>query len=170
MKKSLLYGFLIISILFTGCSSRENSNEIKKAKYEDIKIGNKLADFQISDQFDKKHILTNETKKVLFAFSKPTGHIMKIFMGNRPINYLSSRGILFIADVSGMPKIIFNMFALDDMKESKYPMLLILEKENAKRFRNEDKKDSLMILSLKNKIITDIKFVDNEKDLIKEID
>ena len=62
------------------------------------------------------------------------------------------------------------MFALADMKESKYPMLLILKKENAKMFRNENKKDYLMVLSLNNKIITNIKFINNEKDLIKEIE
>lgn len=170
MRKNLIYGLLIIGLLFTGCSNKENTNIVQKAKFEDVKVGNRLADFTLDDQFDKKHSLTNKTKKVLFAFSKPTGHIMKVYMGVRDVNYLSSRDILFVADVSGMPKIIFNMFALSDMKESKYPMLLILEKENAKRFRDENKKDFIMILSLNSKMITDIKFVDSEEALKKEID
>ncbi|MCK5293687.1 MAG: hypothetical protein KAJ49_03470, partial [Arcobacteraceae bacterium] len=95
---------------------------------------------------------------------------MKVYMGVRPVDYLTSRDILFVADVSGMPKVIFNMFALADMKESKYPMLLILEKENAKRFRDENKKDFIMILSLDNKTITNIEFVDTEEQLKKVID
>lgn len=170
MRKILIYGLVIIGLLLTGCSNKENTNVVAKAKFEDIKIGNKLADFTLDDQFDKKHSLTNKTKKILFAFSKPTGHIMKVYMDVRPVDYLTSRDILFVADVSGMPKVIFNMFALSDMKESKYPMLLILEKENAKRFRDENKKDFIMILSLDNKTITDIKFVDSEEGLKKEID
>ncbi|MCK5293582.1 MAG: hypothetical protein KAJ49_02940, partial [Arcobacteraceae bacterium] len=124
MRKILIYGLVIIGLLFTGCSNKENTNVVAEAKFEDIKIGNKLADFTLDDQFDKKHSLTNKTKKILFAFSKPTGHIMKVYMGVRPVDYLTSRDILFVADVSGMPKVIFNMFALADMKESKYPMLL----------------------------------------------
>jgi len=170
IKRNLIFGLLAIALLIGGCSNKENTNEVQKAKFEDIKVGNQLADFMIEDQFDKKHTLTNETKKVLFAFSKPTGHIMKIYMGLKPIDYLSSRNILFIADVSGMPKIIFNMFALSDMKESKYPMLLILDEKNAKRFRDENKKDFIMILSLDNKKITNIEYINNEDDLKKAID
>ena len=170
MKKILIYSLIIMGLLFTGCSDKENTNIIQKAKFEDIKVGSKLADFTIEDQFDKKHSLTNKTKKVLFAFSKPMGHVMKVYMGVRDVDYLTSRDILFIADVSGMPKVIFNMFALADMKESKYPMLLILEKENAKMFRNENKKDFIMVLSLENKTITNIEFVNSEEALKKAID
>ena len=170
LKKSLVYGLLVVGLVLSGCSNKENTNVVQKAQFKDIKIGNKLANFTLEDQFDKKHSLTNKTKKVLFAFSKPTGHIMKVYMGVREVDYLTSRDILFVADVSGMPKIIFNMFALADMKESKYPMLLILKKENAKRFRDENKKDSIMILSLKNKVITNIEFANSEDELKKAID
>ena len=170
INKNLIFGLLTIILLVSGCSSKENTNEVEQAKFTDIKVGNILADFTIEDQFDKKHSLTNKTKKILFAFSKPTGHIVKVYLGTKPVDYLSSRDILFIADVSGMPKIIFNMFALSDMKESKYPMLLILDEKNATRFRNENKKDFIMILSLDNKKITNIEYINNEDDLKKAID
>jgi hypothetical protein len=170
MIKKVIYTVAMIGLLFTGCSSKENTNIVTKAKFADVKVGNKLADFTIDDQFDKKHSLTNKTKKIIFAFSKPMGHIVKMYMSDKEKNYLQKRDILFIADVSGMPKIIYNMFALSDMKEANYPMLIILKKENALRFRNEDKKDYIMILTLDNKTITNIKYVNNAKDLKKEID
>ena len=171
-KKSLLFSIIVgASLLFAGCSDKsKNTNVIEKAEFKDIKIGNKLADFTIANQFDKKFSLTNDTKKVIFAAKKDMGHIIKKYLANKPNDYLEKRDIIFIADISSMPTIIFNMFALSDMQSANYSMLLIKKEQNAKRFLNEAKKDYIMILSLKNKKITDIKYVNNQNDLKKEID
>jgi hypothetical protein len=167
--KVYVYIFLLAGLMLNGCSKKENHNEVTQAKYEDIKVGNKLADFTIADQFDKKYSLTDNTKKVIFACSKDMGHIVKTLMLNKPVDYLISRNICFIADISSMPTIIYNLFALPDMQKSKYPILLIFDEKNAKRFENEDKKDYLMIISLDQKVITKIEFVNNQKDLEKVI-
>jgi len=159
----------LAGLMLNGCSKKENHNEVTQANYEDIKVGNKLADFTIADQFDKKYSLTNDTKKVIFACSKDMGHIVNTLTSDKPIDYLISKNIYFIADVSSMPTIIYNLFALPDMQESKYPVLLILDEKNAKRFKNENKKDYLMIISLSQKVITKIEFVNNQKDLNKII-
>ncbi len=176
MKKNIILAFTIAIMLFiTGCGSKEiedkekvvvTSGEISSG----IVIGKELAAFTFKDQFEKEHSLTSDVKKVIFVFSKPTGHIMKIYMGVRKPDYLISRDILFIADISGMPSLIAKMFAIPDMKESKYPILLIKEKENAKRFRKEEQKDAVMIITLKNKIVKNVKFVTNETDLKNEIE
>ena len=176
MKKNILLVFTIVVVLFTsGCSKKEIEDKTKVVVTSGevspgIVIGKKLAPFTLKDQFDKEHNLTSDVKKVIFAFTKPTGHIMKIYMGVRKPDYLTSRDILFIADISGMPSLIAKMFAIPDMKESKYPILLIKEKKNAIRFRNEEQKNAVMIISLDNKIIKSVKFVTNEVDLKSEID
>jgi hypothetical protein len=69
-----------------------------------------------------------------------------------------------------MPSIIAKMFAIPDMQESKYPILLIKEEDNALRFRNEEQKDTVMIITLDNKIVKNVKFITNEIDLKKAID
>ncbi len=176
MKKNIILALTVVAMLFvTGCGKKEIEDKEKVVMTSGevssgIVIGKELASFSFKDQFDKEHSLTKEIKKVIFAFSKPTGHIMKIYMGVREVNYLTSRDILFIADISGMPSVISKMFAIPDMKESKYPILLIKEKENAIRFRNEEQKNAVMIISLENKIIQSVKFVTNETDLKAEID
>jgi len=172
--KRLILGFVTVSLLLSGCGdkleSKEkvtlNSGTISKG----IIIGQKLEDFTFNDQFDKPVSLTNSTKKVMFAFSKPTGHLIKMYMSDKKPDYLTSRDIIFIADISGMPSIIAKMFAIPDMQESKYPILLIKEKERAMRFRNENHKNEVMIITLKNKIVQNVKFISNEKDLKIEID
>ena len=175
MKYSILGLILATGLLFGGCGKKEledkaqvivNSGVVSQG----IIIGKELDAYTFNDQFDKKHSLTSDIKKVIFVFTKPTGHLMRVYLGTKDINYLGSRNIDFIADVSGMPSLIFKMFALPDLKESKYPIMIIKDKEKSKRFRNDKQKDSVMIISLENKIVKSVKFVTNEADLIKEID
>jgi hypothetical protein len=176
LKKSLILGLVIgASLLFAGCGDKKLEDkkavELKSGEVSSgIVIGKELANYKLKDQFDKEHTLTNDVKKILFAFSKPTGHLMKVYLGVRPVDYLSSRDIVFIADISGMPSLIAKMFAIPDLKESKYSVLLIRKKENAKRFRNEEHKNEVMIITLDNKIVKNVKFVSNEEDLKKAID
>ncbi len=176
MKKSLILIIVtVVSLLISGCGKKEiedkpkitiSSGEISTG----IVIGKELAHYKIKDQFDKEHNLNLDVKKVIFAFSNVTGQLMKVYMSSRKTDYLTSRNIVYIADISGMPSIISKMFAIPDMKESVYPILLIREKENAKRFRNEEQKNAIMIISLENKIVQNVKFVTNETDLKAELD
>jgi len=174
MKKNFILGVMLsISLLFAGCSNKLDDKEqvtISSGKVSDgIEIGKELKEYTFTDQFDKKHSLSNNTKKVIFVFTKPTGHLVKSYLLQQDKNYLTKRDIDFIADVSGMPSIIFKMFALPDFKKSNYTVLLIKDKEKSATFRDEKHKDSVMIITLDKKIVKDVKFVTNEKDLIKAI-
>ena len=176
MKKNLIAGLLIsVSLLFGGCGNK-TLNENDKATYSSgvvstgVIIGKKLEDFSISDQFDKTNTLTNQTKKVIFVATKASGHVARNYFKKKDKDYLPNRNIIFIADVSGMPSIIYKMFALPDFKESPYSVSLLLDKDKAKKFINEKHKNTIMIISLNNKVVTNVKFVTNEADLIKEID
>ena len=174
MSKFLGMALLVSSLVFTGCSNKLEDKEqvtINSGKVSDgIVIGQKLKDYTFEDQFGKKYSLSNDTKKVIFVFSKPTGHLVKVYLEQQSKTYLSQRDIDFIADVSGMPKIIFKMFALPDFQESPYTVLLIKDEKKSTLFRNEEHKNEVMVISLTNKVITDVKFITNEKDLIKAID
>jgi len=172
--KRLILSFATIALLISGCNSDKleskekvilNSGTISAG----IIVGKKLEDFTFKDQFEKETSLQDSTKKVIFVFTKATGHLIKMYMSDKKEDYLISKNIVFIADISGMPSIIATMFAIPDMKKSKYPILLIKEKEKAMRFRNEQHKDSAMIITLENKVIKNVRFVSNDKDLKAEI-
>jgi hypothetical protein len=130
MKKNFIFGILAVLVLLSGCGGDklENKEQVvvnKGTISSGIIIGKALEPFTFKDQFDKPISLDKTTKKVIFAFTKPTGHIMRVYMGLKKEDYLSKRDILFVADISGMPSIIAKMFAIPDMKESKYSILLI---------------------------------------------
>jgi hypothetical protein len=175
MKQKFLLSLVLgATLLFAGCSSKLEEKEqvtINSGKVsQGIEIGKKLEEYNLTDQFNKQHHLTNSTKKVIFVFTKPTGHLVKSYLLTKDKNYLSDRKIDFIADVSGMPSIIFSMFALPDFKKSNYTVLLIKDKKKSKIFRDDKHKEEVMIITLDNKIVKDVKFISAKKDLIKAID
>jgi hypothetical protein len=174
VKRSFLLG-LLLSLVISGCGSKEVEDKpqvtIKSGSIsQGIVVGKELLPYTFIDQFDKEHSLTSDVKKVIFVFTKPTGHLMRVYLGLKEIDYLDKRHIDFIADVSGMPSMIFKMFALPDLKNSQYPIMIIKDKKQSARFRNEEQKNAVMIISLDNKVVQNVKFVTNETDLKNEID
>jgi len=157
MKKIFVICSVVISLVLAGCSNKEVEQKqpvtITSGKINDtIVINKELKTFVIKDQFGIEHTLTNKIKKVIFVYSKSTGHLMRTYMNKQPIDYLDTRDILFVADISGMPSIIANMFAIPDMKKSKYPILLTKEKATSQIFKVTSQKNAIMIITLDNKI------------------
>ena len=133
----------------------------------ELKVGNSL-EFRLNDQFDKKHTLQADTKKLIFAFSKDMGHLVKEYLKTKEVDYLEKRGILFIADISAMPRIIYKLFAESDMKKSKYPILLIQDDEISLKYKHN--KEKICLVTLDNKKITSIKYLNTQEELKKEIE
>jgi len=129
-----------------------------------LSINSKL-DFTLPDQFDKAVTLTSETKKVIFVFAKATGHTVKAFLKKQDKEYLPSRHTLFVADISGMPTVIRNTFALPDFKKSAYSVALIYDKAIAKAYKNEKDADKITIVTLNNGVITDLQTLTAEDAL-----
>ncbi len=129
-----------------------------------LNIGSKI-EFTLPDQFDKSHTLTDNTKILVLSFAKATGHTIKTFLNAQPKNYLPSRDAMFVADISPMPTIIRNAFALPDLRESPFSVLLIYDEDIAKQIKDEDKKDKIIIVKLQNKVIKSIDYIDTAKEL-----
>lgn len=177
MKKIFLVtaiaGMLLLS---TGCSKSDTVVNIDVVSINsgtvapNIAIGKELSVLEFTDQHEQKHILNNATKKVIFAFKKDMGHIVKELLSSKPQNYLGSKNSYFVADVSKMPSLIFKYAALPDLKESLYPVLLLTDEAVAAGFINEKEIERIMVVTLHNKIVENVTFVATAADLLKEID
>ncbi len=170
MLKKIFFSLIVLIVIAVGTLFAINGkNNYDPSKYQasatkGLHTGSKLS-FTLPDQFDKAYTLTDKTKKVIFVFAKATGHTVKEFLKKQDKSYLPSRNTLFVADVSGMPTIIRNTFALPDFKKSAYSVLLIYDKAIAKSYKDENKADKISIVSLQNGDIKDIKYVSTEKEL-----
>jgi len=176
MKKSLLLVGLITGLLLTsGCSKSEPVNQevvtiTTGVIAPNITVGQKIKADEFTDQFDKKHQITDATKKVIFVFKKATGHTVKELFSTKPSGYLESKDTMFVADVSKMPSIIFKYVALPDLQDSNYSISILTDEEVAKGFINEKEIERIMVVSLDNQVVTKVTFVAKAQDVLKEIE
>ena len=177
MKKNLIIaGILSSMLIFSGCSGKNDLKDVKAITIDkgmiskEIKIGSAMKIFTLKDQFDKKHKLSLTTKKLIFVATKATGHLTKGYLNKKPLDYLTKRDILFVADVSKMPSIIYKMFALPDLQKHKYPILIIEDEEIGKAYKSQKNFDKVMIVTLDNLVAKSVQYVTNEADLKKAID
>jgi hypothetical protein len=129
-----------------------------------MNIGSKIS-FSLPDQFDKKHTLSDNTKILILSFAKATGHTVKNYLATQSTDYLSSRDAFFIADISPMPTVIRNTFALPDLKKSPFSVLLIYDKTIAAQIKDDTKADKIAILTLENGRIVATKYISTEEEL-----
>ncbi len=172
MKRAILLTCMVFTLLISGCGDDKTANlETKKINVltQDIKVGEFFKNITIKDQFDKPKMLSGQTKKIIFVFTKKSGHTVKELLDSKSNDYLSKKNIAFIADISGMPSIIANMFAIPDLKKHKYSIMLIRNEDNAKKYENEKYKDYIIVVGLNNFKITSITLVGTAKNLEKII-
>jgi hypothetical protein len=162
-----LLGVLIVAggTLFV-VNGKDNYDASKySAKVSDgMNVGSEIS-FSLPDQFDKKHELLDTTKILILSFAKSTGHVVKNYLATQPSEYLPSRDAFFIADISPMPTVIRNTFALPDLQKSPFSVLLIYDKAIAAQIKDDTKADKIAILTLKNKKIVSVKYIDTEDEL-----
>jgi len=172
MVKKLILGLLALLIIGVGTLFIINGEDKYEAdKYNltatnGLEKGSKI-DFTLPDQFNNPHSLKNYTKIVILTFSKKSGHIVKNYLGKQEKDFLDKHKAMFIADISPMPVVIRNTFALPDLKKSPFAVLLIYDKELAKKIKPKENIEKIVVAYLRNKTITDVKYISNEEEIKK---
>ena len=176
MKNLLLATTFGALLLFSGCSKSDSviNTEVVSVNSgvvaPNITIGKTIAVTEFVDQHEQKHEIGDATEKVIFAFKKDMGHIVKELLASKPEDYLTAKNAYFVADVSKMPSLIFKFAALPDLQESPYPVLLITDEAVGAGFINEKEIQRIMIVTLTNRVVKNVTFVATAADLLKEID
>lgn len=125
--------------------------------------------YTLPDQFDNSITLDGSIERVILVFAKATGHTVKEFLKNQPADYLTKHKASFIADVSPMPVVIRNTFALPDLKKQHYSVGLIYDKRISKEFTKGIDTDSIVVVTLKDMVISDIKYLKTEDELVERL-
>ncbi|WP_456391911.1 hypothetical protein [Nitratifractor sp.] len=131
-------------------------------------IGSEIS-FVLPDQFGKSHSLSPETRTMIFAFTKETGHLIKTAMAQQSKGFLQEHKAVIVADISAMPTVIQNLFALPDLRKSDYTMLLIYDKKMARRLKEGQKTDQVIVVRLKRGKVTAVEHAKSPEELIKLI-
>ena len=156
---------LLVAFSFIGCSSKSDEQTANvEAK---LVVGKSLADLKLNDQNEKPETISPTTKIVFFSFAKPTGHACNEFLEKRPANFLEEHNAIYIADVSAAPSLIKKMFILPDLKELKFPILLINNDKLSAEYSKGMNKDKIVVVTLDNEKIVNIQNLDDTKALEK---
>lgn len=91
---------------------------------EPLQVGRSLAPFSLEDQHGESHTVDASARILLFSRDMEGGGLLKEALEGRDASYLSARGALYLADISGMPRLIARFVALPRMRRRAYPMLL----------------------------------------------
>ncbi|MEA3456450.1 MAG: hypothetical protein U9R26_08060 [Campylobacterota bacterium] len=169
MKKILLV-LLVLTVVAAGTLFFLNGKDTYDAsKYsaalsDGLKEGSTIA-YTLPDQFDKSHTLNDSTQKLILVFTKDTGHTVKEYLKAQPADYLTKHHTSFIADVSPMPVVIRNTFALPDLKKQHYSVALIYDKKMSEDFKKDIKTDNIVVATLNNGKIEKVDYVKNIEEL-----
>lgn len=144
----------LLFIALTACSSL----------FGEIVLDQNLKQFELLDQFDKKHTISKDTKKLIFAYKKASGHLVKDYLNTKEADFLSSQDAYYIADVSAMPSFV-RWFALDALDAYPFPILLIEDEEKAAKYKDEKNIEKIVVVSLDELKVTKIEYAKDIKEL-----
>ncbi len=166
MQKIILTVFTALLILSSSLHAEDaEDNEIVPK----LVVGKTLADITLNDQFEKPHTFYAETKKVIFAFSKNSAHTCNDYFDKKKPTYLADNHVQYVADISSAPFIIKFLFVMPSIKDLKHAVLLLDNEEVAASFKTGIDSQKIVIVTLNNKKITNIKTITTEDELTKEI-
>ena len=174
MIKRIVLGLILLAVIAIGVLFLlKGQDNYDPSKHEltatnGIHAGSKLS-ITLPDQFDKTHQLSNETKRLIIVFAKETGHTVKEFLQLQEKGFLEQKQTLFIADISPMPTVIRNTFALPDLQKSAYSVLLIYDGKISETLKNGAETDKIVIANMKEGVVESIKFVTTADELKAEL-
>jgi len=155
--KKITFILTSISLLFMTCSAKNNRQ---------ITI-NKILVLNLKNQNNKTFTLKNNIKTVIFSFTKKTGRICDNFFSTKTSKFIKSNHILYVADISKAPFLIKEFFILPDLRKLKFTVLIIDKNKVSQIYKPIKNANKIMILKLRNKVITNIDYVNTKKELIK---
>ncbi len=168
-KKITLVLLILIAISTATFYILNSTDSYDSSKYsvsipDEFIIGSTI-DFALPDQFGRVQNLNTDTRTLIFTFTQDSAHRMREFMSDKRIGYLKRKSAYYVADISTAPVFIRNAFIIPELQQRPSAVILIYEEEFAERFRYDAKKEAIKIVTLDNKKVTNIQFVNTLEEL-----
>lgn len=108
--------------------------------------GDRLAPFELEDAHGTTHRVGPSLRTLLFARDMDSQDVAHAVLAEASPALLRERETAYVADISGMPGVITRLFALPEMRERSYTMLLDREGELTERLPFEAGRVTLLRL------------------------
>jgi hypothetical protein len=89
-----------------------------------LRVGEVLPEFSLEDQFGADGRVDDTVRVILFSRDMEGGDFLKTGLSAVGEGVLTDAHVVYVSDISGMPRLVARMFALPKMRKRPYPMLL----------------------------------------------
>jgi hypothetical protein len=125
----------------------------------ELKVGDALPAISMNDQHDKPITVAADVQTLLFAIEKPPSELVNTYLMKQDKDYLTTKKAYFLADISGMPSMITKMFALPNMRQRPYSILLAHDAKEAEFMPRQ--KDHVTVVKVKAGKVEKILFIND---------
>ena len=133
-----------------------------------LAVGEPLPSMTLTDQHDQPHAIDAQTRLILFSADRDASALIEDALAEQTAESLDAAGILYVADISGMPGMVTKLIALPQMRKRPYPMLLGREAEETAMLPRE--RGQVTLIETDAGTITAIRFIDDEQALSQALD
>ena len=132
--------------------------------------GHKIVPFKLKDQFNKEHSIDSSLRLILFTKSKSANTLVVEALAGKSQAELDSLGVKYVADISGMPTLIYKWFALPKMKKYTFSVLVDEKPQITQQLPSKEDHVSLIYLDnlTQNKVVF-LKSVDEIKSAVENM-
>lgn len=113
---------------------------------EPLAVGDRLEAFSLEDQHGVARSVDTTTELIVFSRDMEGGKLLKEAFEDVSGDALGRYATAYVADISGMPKLVAKLFALPSMRRRPYPMLLDREGDSTARLPDVEGQATLIFL------------------------
>ena len=125
----------------------------------DVKVGERFPTLALLNQHNEKIEIPQKGEVILLlSFEKEISTDIQIFLEKQDNHFLMNHHMVYISDISSLPRFLVNLFVLPKLKEFDFKVALLYDENGLNR---EEKKAT--IIYLKDNTITDIDFIEVNK-------
>lgn len=128
-----------------------------------LAVGDPLPALTLSDQHDEARAIDAETRVILFSADRDASGLIEDALAERTSESMAAAGVVYIADISGMPGMVTKLVALPQMRERSYPMLLGREADDTSMLPRE--RGQVTLIEAEDGTIKSLRFVDEPQAL-----
>lgn len=130
-----------------------------------LKQGDTVPSLSLTDQHDKPSNINSQIKRIIFASDNTGASLITAFLDSKDANWLNQSNSVYLADIHKMPSLISRMFALPQLREKPYTIILGREEADLAMFTRQ--KGCIAVIDVNNLKLGESTFACTE-DALKE--
>lgn len=146
--------FFITLALITSLSAQANTT---------LNSGDTLPTLSLTDQHDKPMTVPQPLQRIIFAADNTAASLVTAHLDSKPADWLNQTHSLYLADIHKMPSLITRMFALPQLREKPYTIILGREEADLAMFPRQ--KGCVTLLPVSDNRLGTARFACSEEEL-----